>query len=64
MMWLRELLERAVLPARAGAGMDSDDPPKLMIVGHNFGARAAVAGTLFPAALKPKDELAKELPGH
>jgi len=64
MMWLRALLEKAVLPARASVYEDDADQPRLMVVGHSFGARAAVAGTLFPSALDTNHGLAAVLDGH
>ena|GEM_PF-1431115 len=63
MMWLRALLEKAVLPARAAVFQNRSDQPRLMIIGHSFGARAAVAGTLFPPALDMENGLAAELRG-
>ena len=57
--WLREVITRAVVPARdaaiqamATAG-DHADKPRVVVVGHSFGARAVLTALVQPPQLLP-----------
>ena len=59
--WLREVVERAVLPARDEARRRSSGNgrpgPRVVLVGHSFGARALVSAITLRAQLLPPDKV-------
>lgn len=57
--WLRAVIQHAVLPARNG--MDTSKPPKVVLIGHSFGARAIMFAITEERALNTKRRLAEEV---
>lgn len=58
--WLRAVIEHAVLPVRNGS--DAKNAPPVIIIGHSFGARAAMAAITEERVLNTDGFLAKMVP--
>ncbi len=58
--WLRALIEHVVLPVRNGTS--NNGGPKIVLVGHSFGARALMASVTENRVLNTRREAARAVP--
>lgn len=62
MTWLRAVIQHVVLPVRDKAGRK--DKPKIVLIGHSFGARALMSALTDEEALNLDRATAEGLPQH
>ena len=67
--WLREVVTRAIVPARdaaaqeMGAAAGNRDQPRVVLVGHSFGARAVLTALVQAPQLEPPSSSVERLLG-